>query len=61
MKVIVNLPESDNDQIELENRLADFHSTLLIQKIKLLNISDASKRKLLNLIIKDLKEKCMNN
>lgn len=61
MKVIVNLPELDDDKIELENRLADFHASLLIEKIKHLSISDASKRKLLNSIIKDLKEKCMIN
>lgn len=48
MKIFVNLPENNE---ELENRLADFHATLLIQKIKQLNINDISKNKLLKLIL----------
>ena len=38
MKVFVNLPELEEDKKELENRVADFHATLLIQKIKQLNM-----------------------
>lgn len=57
MKVIVNLPELDDDKIELENRVADFHATLMIEKIKHLNISDVSKKELLNSVIENLKEK----
>ena len=55
MKVIVNLPELEEDEEELENRVANFHATLLIEKIKGLNINDASKKKLLDLILMDLK------
>ena len=47
MKVIVNLPKLQEDKKELENRVADFHATLLIEKIKQLNINDLSKRELL--------------
>ena len=57
MKVIVNLPEIDDDKIELENRVADFHATLMIEKIKHLNISDVSKKELLNSIKANLQEK----
>jgi len=57
MKVIVNFPELENDKTELENRVADFHATLMIEKIKQLNINDESKKNLLNSILKHLKEK----
>lgn len=58
MKVFVNLPELEEDKEELENRVANFHATLLIEKINQLNINDASKKKLLDLILKHIKEKC---
>ena len=61
MKVIVNLPELEEDKKELENRVADFHATLLIENIKQLDINDVSKKKLLDLILKDLKEKCTSD
>ncbi len=61
MKVIVNLPELEEDKEELENRVADFHATLLIERIRQLNISDASKKKILDLILKDVKEKCTSD
>lgn len=57
MKVIVNLPEFDDDKLELENRVADFHATLMIEKIKHLNINDVSKKELLNSIIENFREK----
>lgn len=57
MKVIVNLPETERDKIEFENRVADFRATLLIEKIRQLNINDTYKKKLLDLILKNLKEK----
>lgn len=63
MKVIVNLPELEEDKKELENRVADFHATLLIEKIKQLNINDASKKELLNSVLEHLKdnEKCTSD
>lgn len=61
MKVIVNLPDLEDDKQELENRVADFHATLLIEKIKQLDINDTQKEKILNKILDNLKEKCMNN
>lgn len=57
MKVFVNLPETEKDKIEFEKRVADFRATLLIEKIRQLNINDTYKKKLLDLILKDLKEK----
>lgn len=61
MKVFVNLPEIEEDKEELENRVANFHATLLIKKIKGLNISDTTKKKILDLILKDVKEKCTSD
>ncbi len=55
MKVFVNLPELEEDKEELENRVANFHATLLIEKIRGLNINDVSKKKLLGLILQNLK------
>ena len=57
MKVFVNLPELEEDKEKLENRVADFHETLLIEKIKQLNISDVSKKKLLNSVLEHIKDK----
>ena len=59
MKVFSNFPELEEDIIELENRVADFHATLVIERIKQLNINDKTKEKLLQMILEDLKEKCM--
>lgn len=61
MKIFVNLPELEEDKEELENRVANFRATLLIEKIRQLNINDASKKKLLDLILKDVKEKCTSD
>lgn len=61
MKVIVNLPELEEDKLELENRVANFHATLLIEKINQLNISDVSKKELLNSVLEHLKEKCTSD
>ena len=56
MKVFVNLPELEEDKEELENRVANFHATLLIEKIRGLHISDRAKKKILDLILKDVKK-----
>lgn len=61
MKVFVNLPELKEDKEELENKVANFHATLLIEKIRGLNINDRAKKKLLDLILKDVKEKCRSD
>lgn len=61
MKVFVNFPDLEEDKEELENRVANFHATLLIEKIKQLNISDASKKELLNSVLEHLKEKCTSD
>ena len=57
MKLFVNLPE-DNE--ELENRIADFHATLLMEKTKQLNINDEHKKKVLDLTLENIK-KCMSS
>ena len=56
MKVFVNFPQTEDDKIEFENRVADFHATLLFESIKKLNINDVSKKNLLNLILEHLME-----
>lgn len=61
MKVFVNLPELEEDKEELENRVANFHATLLIEKIRGLNISDANKTKILDLISQYVKKECMRD
>ena len=61
MKVFVNFPELEEDKEELENRVANFNATLLIEKIKGLNINYASKKKILDLILKDVKAKCTSD
>ena len=61
MRVFVNLPELAKDKEELENRVANFHAILLIEKIKGLNINDTSKKKILDLILKDVKGKCTSD
>ena len=55
MKVFVNLPQTDEDIKQLEQRVADFHATLLIEKIKKLDLTDKDKDKILNLILDKIK------
>lgn len=61
MKVFVNLPELEEDKEELENRVANFRATLLVEKIRELHISDASKKKLLDLILQYVKKECTSD
>lgn len=60
MKVIVNLPQTDEDIKQLEQRVADFHATLLIEKIKQLDLTDKDKDKILNLILNKIKNDLTN-
>lgn len=55
MKIIVNSPDKDNSNI-LENRIADFHAILLIERIKKLNTSDKNKKEVLKSIENYLKD-----
>ena len=57
MKVIVNYPELEDDMLELERRIADIRATLLVEKLKHLNVTDSIKKELLNSIIAYLKSK----
>lgn len=54
MKVIMYYPEHEDDIQEFKNRVADFHATLLVERIKQLNVSDSKKKELLNSIITKL-------
>lgn len=56
MKVYVNLPQTPEERKELANGVARFHATLMLEKIKKLNINDSSKEKVLNLVLEHLKE-----
>lgn len=55
MKIFVNLPQTDEDIKQLEQRVADFHATLLIEKIRQLDIAEKDKDKILNLILDKIK------
>ena len=54
MQIIVHYPTQNEGENELENRVADFHATLLIETLKQLNISDKSKKELFNSILEHL-------
>lgn len=56
MKVYVNLPQTPEERKELAHGVAQFHATLVLEKIKKLNINDSSKEKVLNLVLEHLKE-----
>lgn len=55
MKVIVNFPMENEAINELENRTAEFHSMLVIESIKQLEIGDEDKEKVLKLLLEELK------
>ena len=57
MRVFVNFPETPENIAEFQNRVARFHATLMVEKIKQLPYNDNSKRKLLNMVLHHLKEK----
>lgn len=51
MKIIVNLPITEEGKKLLGSKVAEFRAFLLLEKIKSLNASDASKKKILNGIL----------
>lgn len=57
MRVIVNFPKETEAINELENRVAEFHATLVVEKINQLNIGDEDKEKLLKLVLEELKQR----
>nr|MBP3259278.1 hypothetical protein [Bacilli bacterium] len=61
MKVIVNFPIENEAISELENRTAEFHSTLVIESIKQLKIGDEDKEKVLKLLLEKLKSSSKTN
>ena len=57
MEIFINYPQTHEGKKELEESLAKFHATLIVEKIKQLDYSDNIKNKLLNLILADIKDK----
>ena len=56
MKIIVNFPKETEAINELENRVAEFHAKLVVEKIKQLSVSDENKELLLKMVLEQLKE-----
>lgn len=56
MRAFVNYPSSDNLKKELEKKISLFHSSLIIETIKQLDYTNEIKNKILDLIIKEVKE-----
>lgn len=61
MKVIVNFPKESDGLNELEDRVAEFHAILVVEKIKQLSITDDDKEKMLRLVLDNLKNKSTTN
>lgn len=57
MKVIVNLPTTEDGKKLLGSKIAEFRAFLLVEKIKSLKVSDASKKKILNSVLEHIIEK----
>ena len=57
MEIFINYPQTADGKKELEESLAKFHATLILEKVKKLDYSDNIKNKLLNLILADIKDK----
>lgn len=57
MKVFVNYLSNTTNELDFESRISNFHASLIVQKIKILNINDTSKKKLLNSILKEFLKK----
>lgn len=53
MKVFVNYPENMD---ELNSKVAEFHATLLLEKIRQTNVDDKTKQKLLDTILEKMKK-----
>ena len=56
MKVSVNYISDTTNELDFESRISNFHASLMVQKIKTLNINDTSKKQLLNSILEGLKK-----
>lgn len=57
MKIIVNYPKEIEQIEQLENNIALFHATLLIETIKKKNLDEKNNKKILKEIITNVKEK----
>lgn len=56
MRAFVNYPSGDNLKKELEKKISLFHSSLIIETIKQLDYTNEIKNKILDLILKEVKE-----
>lgn len=56
MRAFVNYPSSDNLKKDLEKKISLFHSSLIIETIKQLDYTNEIKNKILDLILKEVKE-----
>ncbi|MEE0699064.1 MAG: hypothetical protein U0M66_00440 [Bacilli bacterium] len=56
MKAFVNYPVTDNLKKELSKKVSLFHALLVIEAIKRLDYTNEVKSKILNLILKELKD-----
>lgn len=57
MKIKVNYPKEVEAIEQLENNIALFHATLLIETLKKINLDEKSNKKILKEIITIVKEK----
>ena len=56
MKVIVNFPTTEELKDELNNRIALFNATLVVEAVKKLDYDNNSKKKVVNAILQELKK-----
>jgi len=54
MKIIVNYPSEQSDIKKLNEGIAEFKATLFIESINNLNVSEETKKEILNSLIKIL-------
>lgn len=56
MKVVVNLPTTDERISFLKNRIATFRATLILESIKKLSLENTVSKEILSKILNKLKE-----
>ena len=56
MKVIVNYPTIEELKNELENKVALFHATLVVETIKKLDVDNNAKKKIISSLLEEVKK-----
>lgn len=56
MKVVVNLPTTDDEISFLKNRIATFRATLILESINRLKLDNKEKKLILDNIISEIKK-----